>query len=136
MQTEHLCDDVYYQTIHVILKVWEKLVDSLLYHTINVFPKRDSPALIVHTATYFLHITVHIFQKIMKHPCNSVITDVFCVTIHTISLSPHILDVNNKCSLAGELQINLWGKGLSLDILVPQQHTLYLSLQMPHRAKV
>jgi hypothetical protein len=35
------------------------------------------------------------------------------------SYDPHILDVNNKCSLAGELSMKLWGKGLSLDILVP-----------------
>jgi hypothetical protein len=87
MQTQQLCDDVYYLTIHVILNVWVKLVDSVLYYTINEFPKRDSPALIVRTTTHFLHITVHIFQKIMTHHCKNVITDIHCVTIH-----PTILD--------------------------------------------
>jgi hypothetical protein len=71
-------------------------VDSLLCHTINEFPKRDSPALILHTTTNFLHLTVHIFQKFVKHHCKNIITDMFCVTIYTIIFWPHILDVNNK----------------------------------------
>jgi hypothetical protein len=135
MQTEHLCDHVYYQTIHVILNVLVKLVDSPLYHTINEFQKRDSPALIVHTTTHFLHITDHIFQEIMKHHCNNVITDIFCVTIHTISLSPLILDVNNKCSLAGELKIHLWEKVYHSTFL-HHNNTLCPSLYMSHGAKI
>jgi hypothetical protein len=67
MQTEHLCDDMYYLNREVILKVWVRLVDSLLCRTIDLLPKRDSTALIVHTTTQFIHITVHISQKIMKH---------------------------------------------------------------------
>jgi hypothetical protein len=65
MQTEQLCDGAYYLTIHVILNVWVELVEAVLYHTINKFPKRDSPTLIVHSTTLFLHIFVHIFQQIM-----------------------------------------------------------------------
>jgi hypothetical protein len=65
MQTQHLCNDIYYLTMHEILKVWVKLVDSILCHTIHILPKWDPPANIVHSTTHFIHITVHISKKIL-----------------------------------------------------------------------
>jgi hypothetical protein len=59
VQTEQLCDGVYYLTIHVILKGWVKMVDSFVNHTINEFAKWDLPALILHTMTHSLHITAY-----------------------------------------------------------------------------
>lgn len=53
MQKQQLCDDVYYLTKHVIFTVWQKMEDNLLCHTMNEFPKCDSPALIVHTNDTF-----------------------------------------------------------------------------------
>jgi hypothetical protein len=134
MQTEHLCDDVYYLTILVIFK--ESLVEinrDPFYHTINEFAKWHSTLFIVHTTTHFLHFTVHIFQKIMEHHCKNIFTDIFCVNIHTIFLWPYMFDANNKCSLAGELSNHLW---IKLDIFVAQQYTLYPSLYMSHRVKI
>jgi hypothetical protein len=78
MQTEHLCNDIYYLTMHVILKVWVKLVDSLLSHTIHILPKWDTHVHIVHTTTHLIHITVRISQKIVYHHwhllCHSLLT--------------------------------------------------------------
>jgi hypothetical protein len=32
MQTEQLCDCIHYLTNHIIMKVWVKIVDSILHH--------------------------------------------------------------------------------------------------------
>jgi hypothetical protein len=91
IQTEHFCDDIYYQTIHEILKTWLQLLHSLLYQIMNEFPKPDSPVLIVHTTTHFLQITVHIFQMIKKHHCKKVtILLSSFVSLYTPSSYDHI----------------------------------------------
>jgi hypothetical protein len=57
-------------------------------------------------------------DTLSTHHCKNVFTDIFCFTIQTTLLCPYILDANNKCSLVGQLPIHLWGRGISLDILV------------------
>jgi hypothetical protein len=67
-----------------------------MYHTINEFPKWDSPSLFAHNVTHFLHNSVHVFQKIMAHNCKNIINDILCPTRDTIILWEYILDANNR----------------------------------------
>jgi hypothetical protein len=108
MQTEQLCDGLHYLTKHTIIKGWVKMVDSILYDA--------------------LHITGNISQKIKTHNFKNAINDIFCFTIHTIFLWPHILYANNKSSLVGQLQIVIWGKAYQSTFFKPQEYTLYPSL--------
>jgi hypothetical protein len=103
MQTQLLCDGVYYLTKEVMFQVLLKMEDIILCHTMNKFPKWDSPALTVHTMTYFLHFTAHILQNGMTHDCKNIINDILCFTTDTIFLWPSFLDPNSKCSLVGQL---------------------------------
>jgi hypothetical protein len=100
MKTEQKYD-VYYVTIYVrvILKDSVKVVDSFLYHTINDFPKRDSPAFIVHTTTHFTHFIVHIYQKNMTYHWK-LLSLISSCHIHTILLRQHFLDAKTKCSIS------------------------------------
>jgi hypothetical protein len=109
MQTEQLCDGIHYLTKHIIIKAWVKMVDSIVYDTINEFPKWDSPPFCKHL-THSLHITGNISQKIKTQNFKNVVIDISCFTIHTIFLWPYILEANNKSSLVGQSPIVLWGK--------------------------
>jgi hypothetical protein len=84
-----ICQNIKYKSKKVIRykswfsvhneKVWVNFLDFLLYQTINDFPKRDSPAHILHT--FYTSLCIF-FQKIMTHHCKNIITYIFCVT-HT-----------------------------------------------------
>jgi hypothetical protein len=39
MQTQEICDGIHYLTKDIILKVWVKMVDSIVFHTISEIPK-------------------------------------------------------------------------------------------------
>jgi hypothetical protein len=64
MQTEELYGGINSLTKDIILKVWVKLKDSILYHTTNeILPPKMVHFTFVHTMTHLLHITAHLSEN-------------------------------------------------------------------------
>jgi hypothetical protein len=80
-QTVQKCDSVHYITKYVILEVCFK--KSSLF-SLSEFPKWGSITIILHTMIPFLHITIHIIQKIRIHVCKNVIMT-SCLSVWTLS---------------------------------------------------
>jgi hypothetical protein len=63
MQKQEICDGIHYLTKDIILKVWVKMIDSIVYRTINEIPKWDSAAFFTDDDTFLTHHCLHISEN-------------------------------------------------------------------------
>jgi hypothetical protein len=63
MQKQEICDGIHYLTKDMILKVWVKMVDFIVYHTISAIPKWDSAAFFTDDDTFATHHCLHFSEN-------------------------------------------------------------------------
>jgi hypothetical protein len=82
MQTDHLYNDIYYLTMHVILKVCVKLENSILCHTIHIANCQHEINLpILYTLQHTTYTSLFISHRNFCH-----ITDIVCTVSDTDNL--------------------------------------------------
>jgi hypothetical protein len=87
MQREHLCNDIYYLNVHVILKVCVKSVDSLMCHTIIILPKRDWPE----------YITIYIIHSRIQTEFRWLSSLGYSTSLYTLSSYKHFYWCTYNC---------------------------------------
>jgi hypothetical protein len=132
MQTEQLCDRIHYLTNHIVIKTWVKIVLSVLHHHKWISNMRFT--CLLYTPWHIFYTSLcKISLKHMTHNLKNVINDILLHTIHTIFLSPYILDAIIKCSLVRQLLIAFRGEMISLNILFTTvTHTIPITVNVTH----
>jgi hypothetical protein len=88
MQTEKLCDGMHYLAEHVIMKCCVKMVDSVLYHTRNEFPKWETSAFC--TAGHLFFRSLSTFLRKIWHIISSMLPMTSYVSPYIPSTYDHI----------------------------------------------